>query len=101
MPNVWFPAIRFFLSRTSWRKQRPIIRVSLMTPVSGACVRGSVLCTVRPLSSVRAGVDWVKYSVQAGERIVTQGQPVTQEVRDKLAGLQRELRRRGEDTIMT
>jgi cyclic-di-AMP phosphodiesterase PgpH len=50
---------------------------------------------------LREGVDSVKYSVQAGERIVTQGQPVTQEVRDKLAGLQRELRRRGEDTIMT
>ena len=49
---------------------------------------------------LREGVDSVKYAVQAGERIVTRGQPVTQEARDKLAGLQRELRRRGEDTVM-
>ncbi len=50
---------------------------------------------------LRQGVDSVKYAVQAGERIVLQGQPVTQEARDKLGGLQRELRRRGEDTVMT
>ena len=49
---------------------------------------------------LRAGVDSVKYAVQAGERIVTQGRPVTQEARDKLVGLQDELRRRGEDQVM-
>jgi putative nucleotidyltransferase with HDIG domain len=49
---------------------------------------------------LRAGVDSVKYAVPAGERIVTQGQPVTQEARDKLAGLQEELRRRGEDRVV-
>ena len=49
---------------------------------------------------LRAGVDSVKYAVPAGERIVTQGQPVTEEARDKLAGLQEELRRRGEDRVV-
>jgi putative nucleotidyltransferase with HDIG domain len=49
---------------------------------------------------LRAAVDSVKYAVQAGERIVTQGQPVTQEARDKLVGLQAELVRRGEDRVM-
>jgi putative nucleotidyltransferase with HDIG domain len=49
---------------------------------------------------LRAGVDSVKYAVAAGERIVTQGQPVTEEARDKLAGLQDELRRRGEDRVV-
>ncbi|HEY8106750.1 MAG TPA: hypothetical protein VIE46_11640, partial [Gemmatimonadales bacterium] len=49
---------------------------------------------------LRAGVDSVKFAVPAGERIVTQGQPVTQEARDKLAGLQDELRRRGEDRVV-
>jgi putative nucleotidyltransferase with HDIG domain len=49
---------------------------------------------------LRAGVDSVKFAVRAGERIVTQGQPVTQEARDKLAGLQDELRRRGEDRVV-
>jgi cyclic-di-AMP phosphodiesterase PgpH len=50
---------------------------------------------------LRQGVDSVKYAVQPGERIVLEGQPVTQEARDKLAGLQQELRRRGEDRVMT
>jgi putative nucleotidyltransferase with HDIG domain len=59
------------------------------------------LLTASRREQLREGVDSVKYSVQAGERIVTQGQPVTQEARDKLAGLQSELRRRGEDTVMT
>jgi putative nucleotidyltransferase with HDIG domain len=49
---------------------------------------------------LRAGVDSVKYAVQPGERIVQQGQPVTEEARDKLIGLQDELRRRGEDRVM-
>ena len=49
---------------------------------------------------LRASVDSVKYAVPAGERIVTQGQPVTEEARDKLAGLQEELRRRGEDRVV-
>lgn len=49
---------------------------------------------------LRAGVDSVKFAVPAGERIVTQGQPVTPEARDKLVGLQEELRRRGEDRVV-
>jgi putative nucleotidyltransferase with HDIG domain len=59
-----------------------------------------VLTTARR-EQLREGVDSVKYAVQPGERIVVQGQPVTEEARDKLAGLQNELRRRGEDTVMT
>lgn len=50
---------------------------------------------------LRRSVDSVKYAVAAGERIVVAGQPVTQEARDKLLGLQEELHRRGEDTLMT
>jgi putative nucleotidyltransferase with HDIG domain len=59
-----------------------------------------VLTTARR-EQLREGVDSVKYAVQPGERIVVRGQPVTEEARDKLAGLQSELRRRGEDTVMT
>lgn len=58
-----------------------------------------VLTTARR-EQLRDGVDSVKYAVQPGERIVVQGQAVTQEARDKLAGLQNELRRRGEDTVI-
>ena len=59
-----------------------------------------VLTTARR-EQLREGVDSVKYAIQPGERIAVQGQPVTQEAREKLAGLQSELRRRGEDTVMT
>ncbi|HEU5168993.1 MAG TPA: HDIG domain-containing protein [Gemmatimonadales bacterium] len=50
---------------------------------------------------VRLSVDSVKHAVSAGERIVVAGQAVTQEARDKLLGLQKELRRRGEDAVAT
>jgi putative nucleotidyltransferase with HDIG domain len=44
---------------------------------------------------VRSSVDSVKYVVPAGERIAVAGQPVSQEVREKLLGLRAELERRG------
>jgi putative nucleotidyltransferase with HDIG domain len=46
---------------------------------------------------VRFSVDSVKYAVAAGERIAVAGQPITQEIREKLLALQSELRRRGAD----
>jgi len=44
---------------------------------------------------LRLGVDSLKYRVLAGQQIVGAGEPVTAEVRDKLAVLRDELRRRG------
>ncbi len=44
---------------------------------------------------LRASVDPVKYYVNAGERLTTVGQPVTEVAREKLAGLQAEVVRRG------
>ena len=44
---------------------------------------------------LRASVDPVKYHVSAGERITTQGQPVTEVARAKLAALMKELSARG------
>lgn len=44
---------------------------------------------------LRASVDPVKYYVSVGERITTQGQPVTEVSRAKLAALMAELGRRG------
>jgi putative nucleotidyltransferase with HDIG domain len=44
---------------------------------------------------LRASVDPVKYHVSAGERITTEGQPVTEVGRAKLAALMAELARRG------
>ena len=44
---------------------------------------------------LRASVDPVKHYVNAGERLTTAGLPVTEIGREKLAGLQAELQRRG------
>lgn len=44
---------------------------------------------------LRASVDPVKYVVPAGERIVTAGQPVTEEALTKLAALQRDVQQEG------
>src|SRR3954447_13151499 len=43
----------------------------------------------------RASVDPVRYGVRAGERVISAGQTVTEELRSKLIGLQQELERRG------
>ncbi len=46
---------------------------------------------------LRASVDPVRYVVRAGDRIVTAGEPVTEEARTKLAALYEEMHRRGSD----
>lgn len=48
---------------------------------------------------LRASVDPVKYTVGAGERLTTEGQPVTEEARAKLAALQQEVLRRGSEHL--
>lgn len=44
---------------------------------------------------LRASVEPVRYGVRTGERVVVAGQPVTEESRAKLIGLNQELERRG------
>ncbi len=44
---------------------------------------------------LRASVEPVRYGVRTGERVVVAGQPVTEETRAKLIGLNQELERRG------
>jgi cyclic-di-AMP phosphodiesterase PgpH len=50
---------------------------------------------------LRASVDPVRYGVRAGERIISAGQPVTDETRAKLIALHQELDRRGSEGFWT
>jgi putative nucleotidyltransferase with HDIG domain len=55
-----------------------------------------VLTTARR-EQLRASVEPVRFGVRVGERLVTAGQPVTEESRAKLIALHDELRRRGSE----
>jgi len=50
---------------------------------------------------LRASVDPIRFGVRAGERIVSGGQPVTEEIRAKLVALHQELERRGSEGFWT
>ena len=65
-----------------------------------AIVPDPMLTTARR-ERLRASVDPVRYGVRAGERIIAAGQPVTEDIRAKLTGLNQELERRGSEGFWT